>query len=210
MTALRASIARDLHDDVGADLTRLTLLVEQLKDHVGPGPSTALELMERVGKLSRTIGRSMNNIVWSLAPERDPEMAPTELLRTLVRSMLQETGIGYGVRFRSSDPRPALGPSWCNDVRCIIKEAIHNAMKHSQATRLAVHLHIGKERFRLIISDNGTGFDSDASLDCGRGLRNMRIRATALGGDLDIRSDQATGTRVIVAGPVFAGIRTSY
>jgi signal transduction histidine kinase len=80
----------------------------------------------------------------------------------------------------------------------VVKEALNNVARHAGASEVEVRVELAHNRFRVLLSDNGCGFNVAQALAKGRGLENMRSRLRPLGGSLDIVSEPGEGTVVTI------------
>ncbi len=189
---VRTRIATDLHDDIGANLTRIAFLSETAA--LDPGREGALSSIARI---SRESVMSMNDIVWAIDPNRDT-------LRDLVQRMRQYAEEVFDARdvdlefTAEEEVALRLGHELRRQLYLVFKEAANNAARHSGCSRAEVALRVDGRRLVLEVSDDGRGFDV-ASPRRGNGLTNLRKRASALGADLDITSEPGRGTRVVVS-----------
>jgi signal transduction histidine kinase len=197
----RARIARDLHDGVGACLTRISLLAELAR---GESPSPHLS---RLAEAAHEAVESLDHIVWAVNPRHDN-------LASFIDHTLQQTGAllaAAGIRCRLEVPdtpetRP-LTAGFRRQVFLMIQEAVHNAAKHADAGEVTLAIEPGPEELVIRITDDGRGFDP-AHVD-GDGLGNMKNRTTLLGGTCRIASRPGEGTRVQfeLPWPPLGGIR---
>jgi signal transduction histidine kinase len=184
----RARIARDLHDGVGACLTRISLLAELAR---GESPSPHLA---RLAEAAREAVDSLDHIVWAVNPRHDN-------LASFIDHTLQQTGAllaAAGIRCRLEVPdttatRP-LPAGFRRQVFLMIQEAIHNAAKHAAPGEVTLAIEPSPAELAIRITDDGRGFDP-THVD-GDGLGNMKNRATVLGGTCRIASRPGKGTRV--------------
>jgi signal transduction histidine kinase len=208
---IRASIATDLHDDIGSTLTEIALFsdvgIREIRSLVPGKPVTGAEsekvsaLLEEIGHTSRTLIDSMNDIVWAIDPKNDSFEFLLLRMKTHAARMMDAKGINYDIEIPPEMSELELPLGFRRRFFLIFKEAINNIIKHAHPTR--VQLTLAKERNALVmtITDNGVGFDP-RSADEGNGLRNMEERAAALGGTLSITSARASGTSIILRAPI--------
>jgi two-component sensor histidine kinase len=197
---IRTRIASDLHDDVGANLTRIAILSEVARASSGADPAGGP--LTSIARIARESVSSMSDIVWAIKPER-------ESLLDLTRRMRQHGEELFTLRnidFRFDAPtRPhdnlTLGVGTRRDVLLIFKEAINNAARHSGCSTVEVELRVEGSRLVMVILDNGEGFDASRETD-GQGLGSMQRRARNVKGDLEIVSTIGTGTRIALTVPV--------
>ena len=195
MANMRTRIATDLHDDIGANLTRIALLSETAKQGAqedGPLASIARIARESVG--------SMSDIVWAINPKRESLLDLTRRMRQHADEVFAQRGIE--LHFTAPDAADArkLGVDVRRDLLLMFKEAVNNAVRHSRTSRVDIDLRVQDARLLLTVADNGVGFDTSNESE-GHGLTSMQRRAQRLKGTLDIRSAIGGGTTVLIAIP---------
>jgi signal transduction histidine kinase/sugar lactone lactonase YvrE len=192
---LRTQIATDLHDDIGANLTRIALLGEVARQTRAEAP------IDSIARIARESVSSMGDIVWAIDPRR-------ESLLDLVRRMRQHAEEVFALRdieLRFNVPSAVdsfkLGMEARRDLLLLFKEAINNAARHSGCSAVAIDLHVAGSRVLLTVADNGAGFDASVGSE-GQGLTSMQQRARRLGGTLNVTSAIGSGTTVSLDVPL--------
>jgi signal transduction histidine kinase len=198
---LRASLAADLHDHIGAGLTEIAILSEIAAQRAGaPVPE-----LGRVADTARQLVDKMNEIVWLVNPRRD---SLHELFLRL-KDSYADLFASSGILFRASNLSLFEGVHLPMELRenlyLIFKEALHNALRHSGCGEIELKVELRGRRLAVTLTDDGRGFDP-AGRSGGNGLANMRERAARIGGKLAIESplDPASGhgTAVRFTGPL--------
>jgi signal transduction histidine kinase/ligand-binding sensor domain-containing protein len=196
MANMRTRIATDLHDDIGANLTRIALLSEVAKQtHAADLDPDADGPLPSIARIARESVSSMSDIVWAINPKR-------ESLLDLIRRMRQHADEIFTLRdieLRFNAPSAAdslrLGVDVRRDLLLIFKEAVNNAARHSKCSRVDIDLRIEGSRLVLVVVDDGVGLDTSLERE-GQGLTSMQRRAQRLKGTLEITSDKGSGTTV--------------
>ncbi|MEJ5237748.1 MAG: two-component regulator propeller domain-containing protein [Limisphaera sp.] len=205
----RARIAKDMHDELGASLTRITLLSQTARAELHD-PQTVAEGLDRIYTTARELTRALDEIVWAVNPQHDT----LDSLATYLGRFAQEFLAAARVRCRLDVPVHL--PAWplTAEVRhnlfLAFKEALHNAVKHSGAAEVRIALETEAHGFVLQVEDNGRGFHlpppgptgPDSSSPRGNGLHNMRQRLADIGGSCHIESTPGRGTRILFRVPV--------
>jgi ligand-binding sensor domain-containing protein/signal transduction histidine kinase len=196
MERVRTHIASDLHDDIGSSLSQIAILSEVVRARIAPAAPEVAGPLERIGALSRESVDAMSDIVWAISPHRNTPAHLSQRMRRLASDLLPARGIQ--LTFDSTDDGHArLGIEARREVFLIFKEALHNVLRHAGATEVAIAIAIARGGLRLVVGDNGGGFDPDSPpTGQGQGLLSMRRRATGLGGRLTIASTPGSGTRL--------------
>jgi signal transduction histidine kinase len=204
----RTRIARELHDRLGQYLAALLLGL----DAIGPTCSTspaARQRLTELKKLTTELGRDFSRMAWELRP-----MALDELgLRNSITQHLEEwadlSGLHIDLEITLGDRR--LPPDVETALFRVLQEAITNVVKHAGADSVGVILESINGEIRLIIEDNGHGFQTDqgAAVALGKshlGLLGVRERLALVNGRLEVESTPGSGTTVYACVPVVEGM----
>lgn len=194
---LRAMLAADLHDDIGSGLTEIAILSDAAARRAGGAPSE----LTRVGETARQLVDRMDDIVWLVNPRRDSLHELAVRLKISYSELFQEAGVS----FRTGDLAPLqdvrLPMPYRENLYAILKQALHNALRHSNSREVHLALALRGRLLEAVVRDDGQGFDPLGEVG-GNGLGNMRRRAAAIGGRLEIESAPGLGTVVRFTGPV--------
>jgi streptogramin lyase len=202
MERVRTRIASDLHDDIGSSLSQIAILSEVARARAGAEGPVA-EPLERIATLSRESVDAMGEIVWAIDPHRDAPAHLTKRMRRLASDLLPARGIE--LRFEASDaPNVHLHADVRREVFLVFKEALHNILRHGNASSVSVGVTVSPRDLRLVVSDDGRGFDTSEASD-GHGLASMSRRARSLGGTLSVTSAPGRGTRLELKVPLPGG-----
>jgi signal transduction histidine kinase/streptogramin lyase len=201
---VRTRIATDLHDDIGASLSRMAILSEVVKQQtVGGNGKQAAPLLTEIADSARGLVDSLGDIVWSIDPRRDDLQSVVRRIRQFASDVLEAKGIDWELHVPPEVESLKLSAEQRQHLFLIFKEGINNVVRHGKGTK-SVSLSIRIEGRELIgqISDDGCGFtpqEPDKARSQGRGgngLPNMRERAGQLGGHLEITSAPSAGTKL--------------
>jgi ligand-binding sensor domain-containing protein/signal transduction histidine kinase len=206
----RARIAKDIHDDLGASLTRISMLSQSARSE--PDPTLAASDLDRIYDTSRELTRAMDEIVWAVNPQHDS----LDSLATYLGKFAQDFLAAAHIKCRLDVPMQL--PSWPltaeirHNLFLAFKEAINNSVKHAHTSEVRISLAINGMGFTLQVEDKGCGFTLDsagngsprdpARISSGYGLGNMRRRLEEIGGHCELHSAPGTGTRVAFIVPV--------
>ena len=199
----RSRIARDIHDQLGANLTQVALLGELVEGdkHV---PEEVEVHARQICQTARETTRTLDEIVWTVNPSNDT----LEGLITYVCKHAQDYFAVAGLRYRLDVPTtlpevPVL-PEVRHNVFLASKEAITNVVRHAKASSVCVRLHLDSTSFTLEIEDDGRGVAgiNEAAVHSRNGLRNMRKRMEDIGGAFFIGPAAAGGTVVRLTAPI--------
>ncbi|MGA8115409.1 MAG: GAF domain-containing sensor histidine kinase [Actinocatenispora sp.] len=200
MVAERNRIARELHDAVSQKLFSLRLTVDATAALLDRDPARAGTELGTVRRLAAEVSDELRALVYGLRP---PSLAGDGLDVALRKQTeLLDRVHGASVRFTGC-PVPGVTADRQEAVYRIAQEALHNALRHAEASRVDVRLSAGRGLLVLEVSDDGRGFDPSPSAAAGRrlGLTSMRERARGVGGRLTVTSGVGDGTRVSLEVP---------
>lgn len=192
---MRTRIATDLHDDIGANLTRIALLSEVAKQGAEDGP------LASITRIARESVSSMSDIVWAINPKRENLIDLTRRMRQHADEIFTLRGIELRFAAPPATDSPKLGVDVRRDLLLIFKEAVNNSARHSRCSRVEIDLRMEDSRLRLTVADDGVGFDRSIDSE-GQGLTSMRRRAQRLNGTLDITSESGLGTTLRIVVPM--------
>lgn len=197
---IRSRIAMDLHDDIGSNLTRISLLSEVAKQNLGDANGSDENPLMSISRIARESVGSMSDIVWAIDPEADSLLDLTRKMRQHADEVFTLRDIELQFNAPSAKESLRLGVNVRRDLLLIFKEGVNNAARHSRCTKVVINLQLEASRLALEIADNGTGFAESTETE-GHGLRSMRRRTTALAGTLEV-VQPGIGTIIRVSIPV--------
>ncbi|HTY87234.1 MAG TPA: two-component regulator propeller domain-containing protein, partial [Candidatus Acidoferrum sp.] len=209
----RSRIARDIHDDLGAQLTRITMMSESARSEV-TDPERAAAGLDKIYHTAREVTRTMDEIVWAVNPSHDRLDSLANYLSRFAYEYLSETEIRCRLEMPLQLPALPVPADIRHNLFLALKEALHNIVKHSAATEMRIELKQESSGLILIVADNGRGFDSSGLPDRapprpgrigrGNGLTNMKRRLAEIGGGCEIASEPGKGATVKFTVPLRA------
>lgn len=196
---MRDAIARDLHDDMGSNLSTIKLLSEfELMKHSTEKEQPLRTILEK----TNLVMESMYEIIWSINPAKGQATDIISKIKDYIIQVLEPLNID--IHFELADDFSEKDWRLTIDQRrqlfLICKETVNNIAKYANATHVTFSLQKEKGHAVLTISDNGLGFDPKTIVP-GNGLLNMKVRAQALHGQVVVDSTLGEGTRVKVRLP---------
>ena len=189
---MRRHIAADLHDDIGSNLTRISLISEVAQRKLDGADPPVREHLSSIAKLSRELVDSMSEIVWAINPNRDHFADLSQRMRHFASDLLTARQIDFRFRALDFDRDIKVGANVRREFFLIFKEGVNNIARHSACTEADIELHADGDTLILTLSDNGKGFDENEKRS-GHGLISMRERTRLLGGQLEIDSAPGRG-----------------
>ena len=197
----RARIAKDLHDELGANLTGLALQLDVLQ-----GQSCAANAPQnQLGNLARStrdLVDTMREVVWAMNPQHDNVESLTTFLGQYTENYLAAAGVRCRLEFPSEATALAINSSARHQLFLIVKEALHNIVRHAEASEVHLCLAQESDKLRLEIGDNGRGLPPEAERIQKHGLDNMKKRVTNLGGQFSALRGAEGGTRLAINIPL--------
>lgn len=185
----RNRISKEMHDDIGARLTQITLMSDHLKKTNPTYEAVA------ISETSRKIVSSMNEIIWSLNTEYKSLQDLFNYLREQLNHLLEFSKIEYQINFPEHVQYIELTNQYRRNIVLIVKEAVHNAIKYSQAKKIIVAASLHKTILQFKIIDDGIGFDIKTK-SSGNGLKNIQQRIAEINGHIKIISNNK-GTQIL-------------
>lgn len=202
----RARIARDLHDQLGANLTQVALLGELAESDKG-APDEIAAHARQISQTARETTRALDEIVWTVNPSNDTLDGLINYICKYAQEYLAVAGLRYRLEAPTQLPATPISPELRHNFFLASKEAITNVVRHAKASAASIRLRLEPSRFTLEIEDDGRGvanLDTNAA-QSRNGLRNMRKRMEDVGGEFSIGPAPAGGTMVRLSAPLRSG-----
>jgi signal transduction histidine kinase len=201
----RARIAKDIHDDLGANLTEITLLSELAQSSDAPAQEVQSDV-RRIATKARDLTHSLDEIVWAVNPRNDTLDSFVTYTCIHAEDYLKTAGIRCRLKVPGKVESRALATDVRHNLFLVVKEALNNIIKHANATEVLISFSLERSRFEIAIKDNGRGFNftemSAAAKESkerpagGNGLLNMRQRMEDIGGSFELQSAPGEGTAI--------------
>ena len=185
---LRSEIASDLHDDIGSTLTSISHCAELIRS--GTAGRDQANMLEHIEEMAREVMTSMSDIVWSIDARHDRYSDLIDRMRDFAFKVLSIKSITLSINDHGIK-KEHLSPDLRQNMYMIFKEAIHNVIKHAEATAVEVDLEQTNGHLEMTIRDNGKGIESTLHR-IGHGLKSMHHRAERIKGTLEIHNDRGT------------------
>ncbi len=203
----RLRIARELHDHLGQEVTGLSLGLKDLEAKVSG--EAALTRITWLRELTDKISRELHRTAIELRPTSLQDLGLAEAIASHITSWSGQFDIVCDVHVTELD-RTRLDDDVALVLYRCVQEALTNVLKHAGAKNVSVVASLGNADVRLIIEDDGTGFDLDTVVSTkggrrGLGLAGMRERMHLIGGDIDIESQPGSGKTLFLIVPISLG-----
>lgn len=197
--AERDRIARDIHDDLGSKLTQLLLTGEVAQIESAHAQCTPLAQM---CDGARNILATIDEVVWTVNSRHDNLEDFVIYVCKYAQNFLQSSSIRCRFDMPQELPTRILSELTRRNLFLATKEALNNAVKHSQATELTLHIELSGSELRVVVADNGCGFDSAQVGPERNGLTNMKVRMAEIGGDCQVLKRSGAGCQVVFRVPL--------
>ena len=191
----RARIAKDLHDDLGANLTQIIFLSERV-ENAPPGTPEVTPWFNLIPATARRTIQSLDEIVWAINPQNDSLESLANYLSQFAQQHLTLANARCILDVPTVLPAVPLSTEVRHNLLLATREALQNAVSHAGASEVRLSLKFDEHGLNITIADNGNGFNPDFVSEHGNGLKNMRQRLHGLGGRLELHSRPGQGTTV--------------
>lgn len=194
---MKQRIGRDLHDHLGASITRLNLLAHtmSLRNRDFTGQTVT------IGQIAREMKHQVDEIVWTVNNEYDQLDHFLAFVRTNMTELTDGTAVNIWFDFDAAGENPSMNGIMRQNLMAVTKEAVNNALKYADCAEITIGFKwLPEHRFYYFIRDNGVGFNPDLPRHFSNGLKNMRKRCEECGLDIAIVSSPGEGTSVEIQG----------
>lgn len=184
----RQRIAHDMHDDLGSGLTAIAYLSQNQKE----------DSNAKIQEKSRELIKNMSELIWSMKSENDSVIELISYVKRYANTYCEENNLDINFTTIINDENLLIGGDVRKNIYLIVKEALHNVVKHSGAKKVEFIFQSTKN-IELIIHDNGCGINTENASN-GNGLKNIRNRVEKMNGKVDFSNDK--GTKIVVHIPI--------
>jgi signal transduction histidine kinase len=197
----RARIARDIHDDFGARLTKLVLFGELAQSDL-PAGSAVRARCDQISTEGRSLLAAVDEVIWTVNSRRDTLRDFETYVCSYAESFLRTTGIRCRIEADADLPDAVFDLASRRNLFLAVKEALNNAVRHAEATEVKLGIHWRDEKVVVTVEDNGRGFDPAAINPDRNGMTNMAQRTTEMGGTCRVHSQPGAGCRIEFTAPL--------
>lgn len=185
---VRSRIAADLHDNVGASLSRIALLSEVVRQQTEPVLPDTSPALKSIADSARNLIDDMSDAVWSIDPRLDNLQQVIIRARALASDLFDDLQINWTLDAPDDTSQIALAPEQRRHLYLILKESMTNIVRHAEAAHVSVQVKASNGRLSVEITDDGVGIDPTMAVTRGRGrgVGNLHARADALRGTLAV------------------------
>jgi len=201
----RGRISRQLHDQLGQELTALKLGLQMIRQQ-GPLPADTQERVTQLEGLADDLMQNIHRLAWELHPAVLDDFGLETALQRYAEEWSQQSGVAVEVQSHGMEAH-RLPAEIETTLYRVMQEALTNVFRHAKARRVGLLLERRRNHVSLIVEDNGQGFDADALMQApgmkGKlGLLGMKERITLAGGTIEIESTPGQGTTLLVRIPL--------
>ncbi len=198
----RARIAKDIHDDLGASLTRISLLSQTALADMDQ-PALAAQAIERVYSTTQQLTQEMDEIVWAVNPSHDTLESLVEYIGRFAQDFLGDASLRCRLDVPMDLPSQPLSAEFRHNVFLAFKEVLNNVVRHAKATEVRLAISLTSGHLVLRVTDDGKGFsEAAAGSQGGNGLNNIRQRLAEVGGECGWSFPSGGGTVVTFTLPL--------
>lgn len=198
----RSRIAQDLHDNIGANLAQIGLLTEQVEQAMDD-PDKMRSQLDRIFTVSHATAKQLDAVVWAVDPSNDTLEEFALYVHGYAEDFLGMAGIRCHFTSTAAMPIMHLSSTLRHHLLMVVKEAIHNTVKHAAATLVTIRIGIEGNRIVLEITDDGRSLPPPGEIVPGNGLENMKSRAAEIGGSCEfLKPETGHGTIVRLTLPI--------
>lgn len=199
--AERDRISSDLHDDIGSTLSSIAIYNELIIDQVKTKPELIPQLSQKISVHINELMHHTEDIIWSLKIGPHQNETISKRVQEYATELLDSKQIHSHIEIQSEVEQFLQHPEQRRNMLMIIKEAMNNCQKYSQAKNFTVQMKLLPNLIQLTLSDDGIGFDQNKVV-FGDGIQNIRNRCKNLNGRLELKSVPAQGTILLCEIPI--------
>ncbi len=194
---IRQKAADDFHDELGHRLTKIGLFVESLMMQKNTFPEKSAHILQKIQDNANELYHSTKDFIWAINPSKDSAIELFILLRDFGDELFDETDIQFSVKGLKEEYQDYfLDMDLKRQLVLIFKEAMNNALKHANCTKVIFKIAECKKHIKLSLVDNGNGFILNHK-KFGYGLSSMFNRSKKVGGQLEVKTKIGEGTEIL-------------
>ena len=186
----RIRISKDLHDDLGSGLSKISMLSDMI--NLNTSGEDIRPHLENISRSSKAMVENMGDIIWIMNVKNDKLPSLVAYTRKYAMEFFDTTPIQCIVILPETIPPIQIDGEIRRNIFLVVKEALNNILKHSGADKAELKFNIAPHAFSIIIHDNGKGIDQAKLSEFGNGLVNMEKRMKDIGGKFSIKNEEGT------------------
>jgi signal transduction histidine kinase/ligand-binding sensor domain-containing protein len=197
----RERIITDLHDDIGATLSSMNIYGDLAKNVWAGQPEESKKMIDKISVTSKDLMNRMGDIIWSMKPADNEKYTLEARIKNYANELLAPKEVLVHFAIDQNLAATIKSPEIRKNILLIVKEAMNNIAKYSEATKATISFKISNGMAELIISDNGKGFETTA-IQPGNGLANINNRCAVLKGSCIINNHSGKGVIITCNFPI--------
>ncbi|MBA4318763.1 MAG: hypothetical protein C0412_10220 [Flavobacterium sp.] len=197
----RLRISRDIHDEIGSRLTKISVLNEAVKDGIDKVP-VVRAYTEKISNETKQVIENLDEIIWFINPGNDSIELLGTFLREYIADYFSSTDIVCICDFPDSYPAMQISPEVRRNIVLTVKEITNNIVKHASASKVNTKFDLQEQSILISLEDNGKGFSTQEPHPLGNGLLNIQKRIEEIGGRVIIKSVMSSGTEIQIFLPL--------
>lgn len=199
----RLRISRDLHDNIGAQLTFIISSIDNLQFAF---PNMEQNISRKLKKISEFTSKTiyeLRDTIWAMNKEKiSVEDLQARISNFIEKARTASPNTAFSFQFDSEQNKQYEFSSVIGmNIYRIIQESVNNALKYAEASEIKVHIEKLQQQFKIEIIDNGKGFLL-AEVELGNGINNIKKRAKEIGGEAEVHTIVREGTQILILLPV--------
>lgn len=193
----RLRISRDLHDNIGSQLTFVTSSIDNLKYRIKGKDNTVENKLQDISEFTTNTIYELRDTIWAMNKTK----ITFDDLQSRIANFIEKAGnasdtVNFSLQISEAIHEDSSFTSIVGmHIYRIIQEAVNNALKYANPTNISVSFNALSNGYKIAIIDDGKGFDMD-TIDYGNGIRNMKKRANEIGSALNMKSIMGQGTEI--------------
>jgi signal transduction histidine kinase/ligand-binding sensor domain-containing protein len=200
---VRAVISRDIHDEIGSGLTKISLMSQRLKLGLESKKDFDPLLLQKITESSKEIVGNLGEIIWTVNPKHDNLASLLSYFRNYIAQFFEDTALSYSIEFPDEVPGLPVHPDLKRNLFLVLKESLNNIVKHAHAQNLTIKFNNEQNRFHFEIADDGVGIKDFGGREFGNGLQNMKHRIESVNGSFTISTTENSGTAIVIEGQLY-------
>ena len=194
----RNRVASDLHDSIGQQISALKFYFDSIQKQ--KDEKLRLQLLKKTEALIDNVSDEIRNICFQLMPRSVEKFGIGQSIKQLADLIHFSTGIKFDIQVEEANSK--IDPNVAMSVYRIIQEFVNNSIKHAKCKNIGVNLSIKAKILTLLMTDDGIGFNNNASLKRGNGLDNINLRVKYLQGEIEFSSEKNKGVQLNITIPL--------
>lgn len=203
ITDLRNRIANDIHDEIGAGLTRISIRSELAKQNKNASQNDFLNVLQNINSQTHELVNSLGEIVWTINPQQDNLDNMLAYFRHYINKFMEGLPLTYSIQFPESVSELIIHPEIKRNLFLILKEALNNSVKHAQAKKIEFVFEVDQLHYQLKVSDDGKGWHEEVIDQFRNGMKGMKVRASLMHANFKVNSILEKGSEIIIEGDFY-------